>query len=135
MDYWAHQSPPVPKRVEAWPVSPPAPARPQPAPASGQPAPRPAETGDPLLLAARVLAAQMDRVSPALGQRRLRIGYGKAEELLQALETEGVVGPPEGGGSRQVRARGAALPGKGAAKATPSPVGEHDETNADNRTA
>jgi S-DNA-T family DNA segregation ATPase FtsK/SpoIIIE len=36
-------------------------------------------------------------------QRRLRIGYPRAARLMDALEEEGIVGPPESGGrSREV---------------------------------
>jgi len=35
-------------------------------------------------------------------QRRLRIGYPRAARLMDLLEEQGIVGPAEGGGSREV---------------------------------
>jgi len=60
---------------------------------------------EPLLAQARELARQHSRISASLLQRRLRIGYPRAARLLDLLEAEGIVGPPEGGGSRPVLER------------------------------
>jgi S-DNA-T family DNA segregation ATPase FtsK/SpoIIIE len=57
---------------------------------------------DPLLDRARELAADHGRASASLLQRRLRIGYPRAARLMDMLEEDGVVGPPEGAGSREV---------------------------------
>ncbi len=51
---------------------------------------------------ARDLAFEHNRVSTSLLQRRLRIGYPRAARLMDMLEEQGVVGPSEGGGSREV---------------------------------
>jgi S-DNA-T family DNA segregation ATPase FtsK/SpoIIIE len=51
---------------------------------------------------ARALVQQHQRASASLLQRRLRIGYSKAAQLIDLLEQQGVVGPPEGGRSREV---------------------------------
>ncbi|MBP1465134.1 DNA translocase FtsK [Candidatus Chloroploca sp. M-50] len=89
------------------------------------PGPRPAETGtqsasasdetfkppaeflsvdeqDALLTQAIDLVQQHQRASASLLQRRLRIGYSKASQLIDLLEQQGVVGPAEGGRSREV---------------------------------
>ncbi|MBI2918805.1 MAG: DNA translocase FtsK 4TM domain-containing protein [Chloroflexi bacterium] len=134
VEHWARQAPPAPRRVEAWPLAPPAAPTPQPQaataaaatprpspsapmpqpPASGAASPRPAPPApvaqpappaDPMLQGARDLASQMGRLSPSLLQRRLNIGRSKAQELLEALEAEGLVGPPEAGDSRVVLPR------------------------------
>jgi S-DNA-T family DNA segregation ATPase FtsK/SpoIIIE len=42
------------------------------------------------------------RISTSLIQRRLRIGYNRAARIMEELEREGIVGPPEGSGSREV---------------------------------
>ena len=60
---------------------------------------------DPIVGRAKELAAQHQRVSPSLFQRRLRIGYLKAAKLMELLEEEGVVGPREEGESRRVLER------------------------------
>lgn len=60
------------------------------------------EDDDPLLEKARALAAEHQRISTSLLQRRLRIGYPRAARLMDQLEEEGLVGPSSGGGSREV---------------------------------
>lgn len=60
---------------------------------------------DPIIERARALAAQHQRVSPSLFQRRLRIGYLKAARLIELLEEEGMIGPREEGESRRVLER------------------------------
>ena len=42
------------------------------------------------------------RASTSLLQRRLRIGYGRAARLLDMMEHEGLIGPPDGSKPRQV---------------------------------
>ncbi len=51
---------------------------------------------------AKELAYEHNRISTSLLQRRLRIGYPRAARLVDMLEEQGIVGPPEGGGSREV---------------------------------
>ena len=51
---------------------------------------------------AKELAFEHNRISTSLIQRRLRLGYPRAARLMDMLEDAGVVGPNEGGGSRQV---------------------------------
>ncbi len=60
------------------------------------------EEDDPLLEKARALAAEHQRISTSLLQRRLRIGYPRAARLMDQLEEEGLVGSPSGAGSREV---------------------------------
>ncbi len=48
------------------------------------------------------LVQQHKRASASLLQRRLRIGYSKAAQLIELLEQQGVVGPAEDGRSREV---------------------------------
>ncbi len=42
------------------------------------------------------------RASTSLLQRRLRIGYGRAARLLDMMQHEGLIGPPEGSKAREV---------------------------------
>ena len=60
------------------------------------------EDDDPALFDARELATRHKRLSPSLLQRRLSVGYLKAERLITVLESEGVVGPRRDGDSREV---------------------------------
>ena len=57
---------------------------------------------DDMLEKAKALAYEHNRISTSLLQRRLRIGYPRAARLMDLLEEAGVVGPAEGGGSREV---------------------------------
>jgi DNA segregation ATPase FtsK/SpoIIIE, S-DNA-T family len=61
-----------------------------------------ADEEDELLPKAIQLVRQHERASASLLQRRLRIGYSKAAQLIDMLEQRGVVGPAEGGRSREV---------------------------------
>jgi S-DNA-T family DNA segregation ATPase FtsK/SpoIIIE len=58
---------------------------------------------DELLEEAIELVKRHQRASTSFLQRRLRIGYPRAARLMDTLEEEGIVGPPESGGrSREV---------------------------------
>jgi S-DNA-T family DNA segregation ATPase FtsK/SpoIIIE len=57
---------------------------------------------DELLPEAIKLVKQHSRASASLLQRRLRIGYSKAAQLIDLLEQQGIVGPAEDGRSREV---------------------------------
>ncbi len=54
------------------------------------------DDSDELLDDAREVVMSVDRASTSLLQRKLRIGYNRAARLIELLEDEGVVGPPEG---------------------------------------
>jgi S-DNA-T family DNA segregation ATPase FtsK/SpoIIIE len=64
------------------------------------------EDQDELLPEAIKLVQQHSRASASLLQRRLRIGYSKAAQLIDLLEQQGVVGPAEDGRSREVLSKG-----------------------------
>lgn len=57
---------------------------------------------DDLLSAATQLVRMENKASISLLQRRLKIGYGKATQVMQALEDNGVVGPYKGSEPREV---------------------------------
>jgi S-DNA-T family DNA segregation ATPase FtsK/SpoIIIE len=44
----------------------------------------------------------MGKASTSALQRRLRIGYGRAASLLDAMEADGIVGPPDGSKPREI---------------------------------
>ena len=60
------------------------------------------DENDPLLDDARDLATRHTRLSPSLLQRRLNVGFLKAERLITQLEREGILGPRLEGESREV---------------------------------
>lgn len=57
---------------------------------------------DELYLDAKRLAYQSGKISTSLLQRRLRIGYGRASRIIDRMETEGIVGEPDGSRPREV---------------------------------
>lgn len=60
------------------------------------------EESDDLFDQAVELVSQHRQVSTSLLQRKLRIGYNRAARLMEELEEQGIVGPSEGGRSREV---------------------------------
>ncbi len=73
----------------------------------------PESKGDPLLGEATDLIRREGRASVSMLQRRMRIGYTRAARLMDTLEEQGIVGPPEpGSGVRTVLDYGPAAPPK-----------------------
>jgi S-DNA-T family DNA segregation ATPase FtsK/SpoIIIE len=48
------------------------------------------------------IVIEMGKASTSALQRRLRIGYGRAASLLDAMERDGIIGPPDGSKPRAV---------------------------------
>jgi S-DNA-T family DNA segregation ATPase FtsK/SpoIIIE len=48
------------------------------------------------------IVMDMGKASTSVLQRRLRIGYGRAASLLDAMERDGIIGPPDGTKPRTV---------------------------------
>ena len=65
------------------------------------------EADDELYQDAVRVVCEMGRASTSTLQRRLRIGYGRAAHLIDIMEKDGIVGPPDGTRPREV------LKGKG----------------------
>jgi S-DNA-T family DNA segregation ATPase FtsK/SpoIIIE len=63
-----------------------------------------AETGadDDMYQDAVRVVCEMGRASTSTLQRRLRIGYGRAARLIDLMEKDGIVGPPDGAKAREV---------------------------------
>ncbi|MBA3441390.1 MAG: DNA translocase FtsK [Pyrinomonadaceae bacterium] len=60
---------------------------------------------DELFEAALRICVEMKRASTSVLQRRLRIGYGRAAAILDAMEREGFIGPTDGARPRSVLGR------------------------------
>jgi S-DNA-T family DNA segregation ATPase FtsK/SpoIIIE len=60
---------------------------------------------DPVYDEALELVARMEEVSVSKLQREMRLGYNKAAKIIERMEREGVVGPPNGVKPRQVLVR------------------------------
>ena len=69
---------------------------------------------DPLLSEAIDEIRRQGRASVSMLQRRMRIGYTRASRLIETIEEQGIIGPPEPGtGTRQVLDYGPAAPPAG----------------------
>jgi S-DNA-T family DNA segregation ATPase FtsK/SpoIIIE len=67
--------------------------------------------GDPLYAEAVDLIRREGRASVSMLQRKMRIGYTRAARIVDRMQDNGVVGPPEGGlGNRKVLDYGPAAP-------------------------
>ena len=62
------------------------------------------EEDDPLYDQAVAIVLESRKASISYVQRRLRVGYNRAARLVEQMEFSGLVGPLEGGGSRDVLA-------------------------------
>jgi S-DNA-T family DNA segregation ATPase FtsK/SpoIIIE len=60
------------------------------------------EVDDHLYQEAVRVVCEMGRASTSTLQRRLRIGYGRAARLIDIMEKDGIVGPPDGSKPREV---------------------------------
>lgn len=60
---------------------------------------------DPVYDEALALVSRMEEVSVSKLQREMRLGYNKAAKIIERMEREGVVGPPNGVKPRQVLIR------------------------------
>jgi DNA segregation ATPase FtsK/SpoIIIE, S-DNA-T family len=71
----------------------------------------PEEDRDPLLNEAIDLARRQGRASISMLQRRMRIGYTRSARLIETMEAQGIVGPPDANtGTREILDYGQAAP-------------------------
>lgn len=108
VSFWRNATPPQPTEENTGnegqgPASPSAEGSPLPA-ADTPGAYLSTEEQDELLPQALKLVKKHKRASASLLTRRLNIGYSKAAQLIDLLEEQGIVGPAEGGRSREVLA-------------------------------
>ena len=72
---------------------------------------KPEEELDPLMEEAIDLIRRQGRASISMLQRRLRIGYTRAARMIEKIEEQGIISPPEpGSGAREVLDYGQAAP-------------------------
>jgi S-DNA-T family DNA segregation ATPase FtsK/SpoIIIE len=97
VDFWKEQA--VPEYDQSFLVAPPAddaePEGEEAAP-SGQ---------DPLYEEAVRIVLEMGKASTSTLQRRLRLGYGRAARILDTMQRDGIIGPPDGSKPREVLKR------------------------------
>ena len=60
---------------------------------------------DPAYEEALRIVLEMGKASTSTLQRRLRLGYGRAARILDAMEKDGIIGPPDGSRPREVLKR------------------------------
>jgi len=60
---------------------------------------------DPMYEDAVRLVLEMGKASTSTLQRRLRLGYGRAARILDVMERDGIIGPPDGSRPREVLKR------------------------------
>ncbi len=51
------------------------------------------------------VVVDMGKASTSTLQRRLRLGYGRAARILDMMQRDGVIGPPDGSRPREVLKR------------------------------
>jgi len=68
----------------------------------GEPGEGAEEVDDDLYQDAIRVVCEMGRASTSTLQRRLRVGYGRAARLIDLMEKDGIVGPPDGSKPREV---------------------------------
>jgi S-DNA-T family DNA segregation ATPase FtsK/SpoIIIE len=60
---------------------------------------------DPMYQDAVRVVLEMGKASTSTLQRRLRLGYGRAARILDMMQREGIIGPPDGPRPREVLKR------------------------------
>ena len=60
---------------------------------------------DPLYRDAVRVVLEMGKASTSTLQRRLRLGYGRAARILDMMQRDGIIGPPDGSKPREVLKR------------------------------
>jgi S-DNA-T family DNA segregation ATPase FtsK/SpoIIIE len=97
VDFWKQQA--TPEYDQSFLVAPPADdAEPEggEAAAGGQ---------DPMYEEAVRIVLEMGKASTSTLQRRLRLGYGRAARILDMMQRDGIIGPPDGSKPREVLKR------------------------------
>ncbi|MFZ0932978.1 MAG: DNA translocase FtsK, partial [Bryobacteraceae bacterium] len=94
VDFWKQQA--APEYDQSFLIAPPSEEDPG---AAGDPA---SEDHDPMYEEAVRLVLQMGKASTSTLQRHLRLGYGRAARILDMMQRDGIIGPPDGSKPREV---------------------------------
>ncbi len=94
VDFWKQQA--APEYDQSFLVAPPNEEDPE---AAGELA---SEDHDPMYEEAVRLVLQMGKASTSTLQRHLRLGYGRAARILDMMQRDGIIGPPDGSKPREV---------------------------------
>jgi S-DNA-T family DNA segregation ATPase FtsK/SpoIIIE len=97
VDFWKQQG--QPEYDQSFLIAPPAEDE---GAADGEPA---GEDQDPMYDEAVRLVLQMGKASTSTLQRHLRLGYGRAARILDMMQRDGIIGPPDGSKPREVLKR------------------------------
>jgi S-DNA-T family DNA segregation ATPase FtsK/SpoIIIE len=97
VDFWKAQA--KPEYDQSYLIAPPADEE---GTAEGEPA---SEDQDPMYEEAIRLVLQMGKASTSTLQRHLRLGYGRAARILDMMQRDGIIGPPDGSKPRDVLKR------------------------------
>jgi S-DNA-T family DNA segregation ATPase FtsK/SpoIIIE len=95
VDFWKRQS--TPEYDQTFLLAPPADDEEEPAELAGD--------EDPLYRDAVGVVCEMGKASTSILQRRLRLGYGRAARILDQMQHEGIIGPPDGSRPREILRR------------------------------
>jgi len=97
VDFWKEQA--VPEYDQSFLVAPPA--------DDAEPEGEEAAPGgqDPMYEEAVRIVLEMGKASTSTLQRRLRLGYGRAARILDMMQRDGIIGPPDGSKPREVLKR------------------------------
>ena len=96
VDFWKAQA--APEYDQSFLIAPPNEEDPEPGDASS-------EDRDPMYEEAVRLVLQMGKASTSTLQRHLRLGYGRAARILDMMQRDGIIGPPDGSKPREVLKR------------------------------
>ncbi len=94
VDFWKAQA--APEYDQSFLVAPPSEEDPE---GAGDAA---SEDRDPMYEEAVRLVLQMGKASTSTLQRHLRLGYGRAARILDMMQRDGIIGPPDGSKPREV---------------------------------
>ena len=101
VDYWKKQA--DPEYDKSYLMAPPAEDEPGGAGEDGEEVSTADE--DPVYQDAVRVVCEMGKASTSILQRRLRLGYGRAARMLDMMQRDGIIGPPDGSRPREVLKR------------------------------